>query len=196
MQKGKSVRESLLAPQDVDVIDVPFSHIIVADEIKTADKFIRQGSFAQAYPRLQVALSLLSKSPTPMPLSLNRHVHLGMAECRISASDEKTRETALEYLDSALKHAVKAYDLADEASKPAAQMSLLAITIKKTEREAEPNGLDPEQVANLYGKVVQQIGVLRELERRNNGTAQGGSYGGLLARGEAWRSRLEDLAPH
>lgn len=162
----------------------------IADEINAAEALLEQGSYDYANLRFQVALALLSRSPRPMPSSFHCQAHLGAAECRISKSDDKTKERALEYLRSAHKHAMKAIHLTDDASLPAARMALLVMTIKETEIEAGPGGMGPIQASTLYGKLNQQIEVLRELIDMEDDTPQRISYKGLLTRGEDWRRRL------
>ncbi|KAF3006150.1 hypothetical protein E8E14_006879 [Neopestalotiopsis sp. 37M] len=165
----------------------------IAEEINAAEAFFEDGASARAYLRFQVALALLSKSPTPMPSSFYCHAHLGMAECRISMSDDKTKESALEYLKAAHKHALKAMDLTDDASRPAARMALLVMTMKQSEMEAGIDGLSPTQASIFYADLNKEIDTLRELIETEHATPQRISYKGLLARGEEWRSRVFEI---
>ncbi|KAF7536200.1 hypothetical protein G7054_g4717 [Neopestalotiopsis clavispora] len=167
----------------------------IAEELNKADTFLEQGSFAKAYPRYQVALALLSKSAASMPPRFHCRAHLGIVECRISASDDKPAENALEYLRSAYRHALKAINLEDETSRPAARMALLVTKFKRTEMEAGPDGMDLERITVFSAKVIKQIEVLQEMIDREDSTAQWSGYKRLLTRGEEWRERLTQLGP-
>jgi hypothetical protein len=141
-----------------------------------------------------------------MPSSFHCHAHMGMAECRILTSDDGSKESALEYLKSAYKHGLKALEHANDASRPAAEMALLVMTIKQSEMEAGPNGMSPVQVSTFYGQLNGHVKVLEYLIDGGDGKPQQSSYKGLVTRGLELRKRLiyigsegqafQGLSPH